>query len=116
MKIKLYTVNIFLFAFWQSSISLYQKVKEANENNVNYKESLDFIVKSMWTGKSLLCMSQLCEASFIKTTHDFYIDVLLKKIGILENILSFYHFNSLWFLFMFSVVLICIYIYDLDFE
>ena len=45
---------------------------------INYKESLDFIVMSMRTfALHELCMSQLCETSFIKTTHNFYIDVLL---------------------------------------
>ena len=39
---------------------------------INYKESLDFIVMSMWTfALHELCMSQLCETIFIKTTHNF---------------------------------------------
>ena len=42
MKIKLYTVNIFLSASWEVLFVF------SNANNVNYKESLDFIVKSMY--------------------------------------------------------------------
>ena len=67
-------------------------MKGANANNVNCKESLDFIVMSMWTfALHELCMSQLCETSFIKTTHNFYLDVLLTNVCYLFSLRDFVH-------------------------